>query len=128
EAVMVLGNSTRSKEQIKDTEEHLRQINPPDSANLHVALANRALRKGDLSTAESELQRALTADPKSALAHMAMANFLFSRKEMDRAGQEFKTAAELAPARSLERIRYAAFQATRGAPNDARATLKEVTR
>ena len=47
---------------------------------------------------------------------------------MDRAGQEFKTAAELAPARSLLRMRYAEFQITRGAPNDARATLKEVTR
>jgi Putative Zn-dependent protease, contains TPR repeats len=57
-----------------------------------------------------------------------MANFLFSRKDMDRAGQEFKTAAELAPARSLQRMRYAEFQAARGAPNDARATLKEITR
>ena len=128
EALIVLGNSTLSREQAEDTEEQLRQIKPPDSANLHLTLANLALRKGDLSTAENELQRALTADPKSAIAHMAMANFLFSRKEMDRAGQEFKTAAELAPARSLQRMRYAEFQATRGAPNDARATLKEVTR
>jgi Tfp pilus assembly protein PilF len=63
-------------------------------------LANLALRKGDSSTAENELQHALTADPKSAIAHMAMADFLFSRKDMDRAGQEFKIAAELAPARS----------------------------
>jgi tetratricopeptide (TPR) repeat protein len=128
EALILLGDSTLSKEQIEDTEEQLRQIKPPDSANLHLVLANLALRKGDLSTAENQLQRALTADPKSAIAHMAMANLLFSRKEMDRAGQEFKTAAELAPARSLQRMRYAEFQATRGAPNDARATLKEITR
>jgi tetratricopeptide (TPR) repeat protein len=128
QALIVLGDSTLSREQAEDTEEQLQQIKPPDSANLHLTLANLALRKGDLSAAENELQRALTADPKSAIAHMAMANFLFSRKEMDRAGQEFKTAAELAPARSLQRIRYAEFQATRGAPNDARATLKEVTR
>ena len=116
QALIVLGNSTLSKEQAEDTEEQLRQIKPPDSANLHLTLANLALRKGDLSTAENELQRALTADPKSAIAHMAMANFLFSRKEMDRAGQEFKTAAELAPVRSLQRMRYAEFQAhSRGA-------------
>src|SRR5436190_11953574 len=95
---------------------------------MHLTLSNLALRKVDLSTAENQLQRALTADPKSAIAHMAMGNFLFSQKEMDRAGQEFKTAAELAPARSLERMKYAEFQATRGALNDARATLKEVTR
>jgi tetratricopeptide (TPR) repeat protein len=128
EALIVLGNSILSREQADDTQEQLRQIKPPDSANLHLTLANLALRKGDVSTAENELQRALTADPKSAIAHMAMGNFLFSRKEMDRAGQEFKTAAELAPARSLLRMRYAEFQANRGAPNDARATLKEVTR
>lgn len=128
QALIVLGDSTLSKEQIKDTEEQLQRIKPPDSANLHLTLANLALRKSDLSTAEKELQHALTADPKSAIAHMAMANLLFLRKDMDRAGQEFKIAAELAPARSLERIRYAQFQASRGAPNDARATLKEITR
>ena len=67
-------------------------------------LANLALRKRDLSTAENELQRALTADPKSALAHMAMATFMFSQKEMDRAGQEYKTAAQL-EARQTMRVR-----------------------
>src|SRR4029077_18867514 len=128
EALIVLGNSTLSKEQIEDTEEQLRQIKPPDSANLHLVLANLALRKGDLSTAENELQRALTADPKSAPAHMAMANLRVLQKDMDRAGQEFKTAAELAPVRSLQRMRYAQFQAARGATYDANATLKEVTR
>jgi tetratricopeptide (TPR) repeat protein len=128
EALIVLGNSILSREQAVDTEEQLRQIKLPDSANLHLTLANLALRRGDVSTGENELQRALAADPKSAIAHMAMGNFLFSRKEMDRAGQEFKTAAELAPARSLLRTRYAEFQANQGAPNDARATLKEVTR
>jgi len=128
QALIVLGNSTQSKEQIEDTEQQLQQIKPPESANLHVALANLALRKGDLSTTENELQRALTADPKSAIAHMAMANFWLLRKDMDRAGQEFETAAELAPARSLQRVKYAEFQANRGAPNDARATLKEITR
>ena len=60
EALIVLGNSTVSKEQIQDTEEQLRQIKPPESANLHLALANLALRKGDLSTAENELQVAVT--------------------------------------------------------------------
>ena len=128
EALILLGDSTLSKEQLEDTEEQLRQIKPPDNVNLHVMLANLALRKNDLSTAEKELQRALTADPKSAIAHMAMAKFRFLQKDMDRAGQEFKTAAELAPARSVARLRYAEFQATRGAPNDARATLKEITR
>src|SRR4029077_11152795 len=128
QALIVLGDSTISREQADDTEEQLRQIKPPDSANLHLTLAHLALRKGDLSTAENELQRALAVDPKSAIAHMAMGNFLFSRKEMDRAGQEFKTAAELSPARSLLRMRYAEFQIAQRATNDARATLKEVTR
>lgn len=128
EALIVLGDSTVTKEQADDTEEQLKQIKPPDSANLHLTLANLALRKGDLSTAENELQRALAADPKSAIAHMAMGNLRYLQKDMDGAEQEFKTAADLAPVRSLERIKYAEFQAARGATSDARATLKEVTR
>ena len=128
QALLVLGDSTLSKQQIEDTEQQLRQIKPPESAELHLALANLALLKGDSSTTENELQRALTTDPKSAIAHMAMANFWFSRKDMDRAGQEFKTAAELAPVRSLQRVRYVEFQAISGAPNDVRTALKEITR
>ena len=57
EALIVLGNSTLSREQAEDTEKQLQQIKPPDSANLHLTLANLALRKGDLSTAENELQQ-----------------------------------------------------------------------
>jgi tetratricopeptide (TPR) repeat protein len=128
EALIVLGDSSRSKEQIEDTEQQLRQIKVPESADLHLALANMALRKNDSATTESELQRALALEPKSAIAHMAMANFRFVQKDMDRAGQEFKIAAELAPARSIQRLKYAEFQAMKGAPNDARATLKEITR
>ena len=128
EALVVLGDSSRTKEQVDETEQQLQQIKPPESAELHVVLANLALRKSDSTTAESELQSALTVAPKSAIAHLAMANFRFLQKDMDRAGQEFKIAAELAPARSMQRVKYAEFQALRGAPNDGRATLKEITR
>jgi tetratricopeptide (TPR) repeat protein len=128
QALLVLGDSSRSKEQIEETEQQLQQIKPPESAELHLALANLALRKSDLSTTESELLRALTVEPKSAVAHMAMANFRFLQKDMDRAGQEFKIAAQLAPTRSMQRVKYAEFQAIRGAPNDGWATLKEITR
>jgi tetratricopeptide (TPR) repeat protein len=128
EALIVLGDSTRSKEQAEEAQQRLQQIKPPESAELHLALANLALRKGDSSTTESELQRALTVDPKSAVAHMAVGNFRFLQKDMDRAAQEFKIAAELAPARSIQRVKYAEFQAMRGAPNDGRATVKEITR
>src|ERR1700736_6778218 len=127
-ALLVLGDSSRSKEQIEETQQQLQQIKPPESAELHLALANLALRKGDSSATESELQRALAVAPKSAIAHMGMANFRFLQKDMDRAGPEFKIAAELAPARSIQRVKYAEFQAIRGAPNDGRATVKEITR
>ena len=128
QALLVLGDSSRSREQIDETEQQLQQIKPPESAELHVVLANLAVRKSDSTTTESELQRALTVEPKSAIAHLAMANFRFLQKDMDRAGQEFKIAAELAPARSMQRVKYAEFQVLRGAPNDGRATLKEITR
>src|ERR1700676_3366990 len=128
QALLVLGDSSRSREQIDETEQQLQQIKPPESAELHLVLANLALRKSDLSTTESELQRALTVEPKSAVAHMAMANFRFLQKDMDRAGQEFKIAAQPAPTRSIQRVKYAEFQAFRGAPNDGWATVKEITR
>src|SRR6202045_22417 len=76
-ALLVLGASSRSKEQIEETQQQLQQIKPPESAELHLALANLALRKGDSSATESELQRALAISPKSAIAHMGMANFRF---------------------------------------------------
>src|SRR4029077_11701215 len=38
EALIVLGDSTLSRDQIEDTEKQLQQINPPDSANLHLTL------------------------------------------------------------------------------------------
>jgi Tfp pilus assembly protein PilF len=94
EALTVLGDSSRSKEQIEETEQQLHQINPPESADLHLALANLALRKGDSSTVENELQRALIVEPKSVIAHMAMANFRLLQRDMNRAGQEFKILSE----------------------------------
>ena len=128
DALLVLADSVRSKQEIEEVEQQLQQLRLPESAALQLALAGLALRKNDPATAEKELQRALALEPKSAVAHLAMAHFRALQKDLNQAGQEFKTAAELAPIRSTERLKYAEFQAATGALNEARVSLRETTR
>jgi len=128
DAVLIMADSVRSKQEMDEVEKQLGELRIPESASLHLALATLALRKGDLATAEKEVQQAVTLEPKSAIAHMAMGNFRTLQKDLKQAGTEFKMAADLSPVRSIERLKYAEFQATTGAANDARANLKEITR
>ena len=128
EALLTLGESVRTEQELKEVEQHVQQMKVPESSTLHLVLGSLAARKNDATGAEDELQRALKLDPNSAFAHMSMGNFYLLRKDITRAGEEFKTAAQLAPIRSIHRLRYADFQARSGALEDARASLKEITR
>ena len=128
EALLILAESVRTEQELKEVEQQIQQIKVPESSTLHLILGNLALQKNDTATAERELQRALDLEPKSAVVHRVMANLYLSRKQPNRAGEELKTAAELAPIRSSDRLRYVDFQARNGALNDAKAELKEITR
>jgi tetratricopeptide (TPR) repeat protein len=128
DAVLILADSVRSREEIDDAEQQLGKLETPESAAVHLALATLTLRKGDVATAENELQRAIALEPKSAIAHMAMGNFRTLQKDLKQAGPEFKLGADLAPVRSIERLKYAEFQAASGLTNEARAELNEITR
>jgi tetratricopeptide (TPR) repeat protein len=128
EAILVLADTSQSKEEIAATEEQLQKFPQRETVTFHLASASLALRKGDLEGAANEIQKALAVDPKSRQAHLAMASIFGLRKDPDHTRQELKSAADLAPLRSVERIRYADFQAANGAIDEAKASLQEITK
>jgi tetratricopeptide (TPR) repeat protein len=128
EAILVLADTSQSKEEIAATEEQLQKFPQRETVTFHLASASLALRKGDLEGASNEVQKALALEPKSRQAHLAMASIFASRKDLGQTRIELKSAADLAPLRSVERIRYADFQATNGAVDEAKASLQEITK
>ena len=127
EAILVLADTSYSKEEIAATEEQLQKFPQRETAPFHLASASVALRKGDLEGASNEVQKALAVEPKSRQAHSAMASIYGLRKDLDQTRLELKSAADLAPVRSVERIKYADFQAANGAIGEAKASLQEIT-
>jgi len=127
EAILVLADSSQSKEEIAATEEQLQKFPQRSTAAFHLASASLALRKGNLEGASDEVQKALTMEPKSRQAHLAMASIFELQKDLDHTRLELKSAADLAPVRSVERIKYADFQAANGATGEAKASLQEIT-
>jgi tetratricopeptide (TPR) repeat protein len=128
EAIVVLADTSQTKEEIATTEEQLQKFPLRETVPFHLASASVALRKGDLEGASNEVQKALAVEPKSRQAHLAMASIYGLRKDVGQTRLELKSAADVAPMRSVERIRYADFQAANGAIDDAKASLQEVTK
>ena len=127
EAMLVLVDASRSRRELYDAEQRLRDLNSGDQVGFHLASAGLALRKRDLPLALNETNKALSLDPKSVDAHLALAKISWSQNDLTKADQEFKIAADLAPARSAAPLLYAEFKARTGAMDDARARLKAVT-
>jgi tetratricopeptide (TPR) repeat protein len=127
EAIVLLAETAGTKEAVASTEEHLQKMKEPDRAAVHLASAALFGRKGDIATAEAEIQKALSLDPKSVTAHLAMANLLLAKKDTARAGDALKTAADLSPPRSPARIRLAEFKVRSGAVDEGKALLKQMT-
>jgi tetratricopeptide (TPR) repeat protein len=128
EAIILLADTSRTQQEVNETEQRLQKFTDHRRVSFHLALASLALRKGDLVSAEKEIKQGLTLDQKSPSAHLAMAGLLSLRKDSVRSGQELKIAAELSPVRSAARLRYAEFQANTGAVDDATAITREITR
>jgi tetratricopeptide (TPR) repeat protein len=127
EAILVLADTSYSKEEIAATEEQLQKFPERGTATFHLASGSLALRKGDLEGASNEVQKAIAVEPKSRQAHLAMASIFASRKDVDQTRLELRRAADLAPVRSVERVKYAQFQAANGAIAEAKAALQEIT-
>ena len=102
----------------------------PEKASVwyYLAGANLAMRKSDLTAAQSLIGRALTADPKLAEAHRSRAALLLMQKNQKGAVAELKAAADLSPPRSSMKINYADYLARTGAAAEATAYLKELTK
>ena len=126
DALLVLADSSRSKEEIAAAEQQLQKFPNKSTAAFPLAAASLAMRKGDLSTASDEIQQALAIEPNSAHAHLVMAVMYLLRQNRSHAEAELKAAADLAPLRSEERIKYAEFQSASGAADAAKATLQNI--
>ena len=128
DAIIVLTEAVRSKEDIQTAQEQLERYPKKDDISFHLASANLLLNGGNVAAAETALRQALTVDPNSSAAHMAMGDLYLLKKDQKRAGEEFKKAAELAPVRSMNRLKYAAFISASGDKEETRRISTEMTR
>jgi tetratricopeptide (TPR) repeat protein len=128
DAIMVLAEAARSKEDIEAAEEQLQKFPKKNDVSFYLASANLFFTKGDQAAAGNALRQALAADPKSSRAHMALGDLYLFHKDKKQAGEEFKKAAELAPVRSIERLKYAAFTSEAGELDETRRIATEMTK
>jgi len=128
EAIILLSDTSQTKEEIAATEKQLEKFPKKETAEFHLAAASLAARKGELGRAGDELEQAVAANPKSPRVHSAMAYLYALRQNAGRVGSELKMAADLAPVRSQERIKYAEFQAANNAVDEAKASLRNITK
>ena len=128
QALLLLAEASRNQRDIDDAERRLQSIDAKDKAGYQLALAGLSLRKKDVASAESAVQRALALDSSSIEAHLALGKIYWSRNDLKRADQEFTRAAQLAAPRSVARLICAEFKARTGALIEAKARLHEITR
>ena len=128
DALLVLADTTRTKEDVEETSQQLAKFPRRDSASFLVASARMALGKGDPGTAETLLQQAIAADPKSSVAYLAMGDLYVAKKDLAKAAEAYKTGADLSPPRSSTRVLYAQFKLQTGATEEAKNALTEITR
>ena len=107
DAFILAAETARTPEQVRETEQLLKNASAKNTAAYQIALANLAGRKEDLAGAQAAVKRALEVEPKSPEAHQAAAILALLEKKSDVALNEFKTAASLAPPRSPAQLAYA---------------------
>ena len=127
DALLVLADTAQTAEQMRATEQELSKAEGRPSANLFIAKAALAGKKGDAVAAEKALTRALEIDPKSGPAHLGMGNLRLAQKDAARAGAAFQKAAEVSSPRSMARLKYVEFLAQNGSREEARKSLVALT-
>ena len=70
DAMIVLAEAARSKEDIQAAEEQLQKFPKKNDVSFYLASANVFFNSGDPGAADNALREALAADPKSSRAHM----------------------------------------------------------
>ena len=127
EALALLAETDRTKEDIARTEQLLQKVHDRGKASYYMALANLDFHKGDTAGAEAALQRATQLDPKSPTAYLALATLHFQAKDKTRGLQDLKKAADIPQSRSIAKIRLAEFKVLNGSVDEAKRLLNEIT-
>ena len=94
EAIILVAESSQSKEDIAATEQELEKFPQKNTAAFHLATASLALQKGEGGAASDEIQQALAAEPKSSRAHLVMGYVYMLRRNPNHAGPELKRSEE----------------------------------
>ena len=128
EAMRLLVEASLTQEDLEDAERRLGNLKTVDTPGFHIARALLLFRKGDLGSAQIELERALALDPNSVEARLFLGKLYLSKGETAQAERKFKSAAELAPPRAPARLAYAEFKLRTGAIDEAKLLLTEITR
>ena len=128
EAIALLSETDRTKEDVAYTEQMLKQFKDHNKAFYNIAVANVAFRKGDSAAADAALHRAAQLEPKSPTPYLALAALYFQAKDKTQGLENLKKAADLPPARSTAKVKLAEFTALNGAVEKAKQILKELTR
>jgi tetratricopeptide (TPR) repeat protein len=128
DAIAVLGESARTKEDIEGAEQQIQKFPNKNNVSFHLAMANLALHQGNAKAAADAVRQALAVDPNSFAAHTAMGDMYLYQKDVKQASEEYKKAADLAPLRSTERLKYAAFEFATGDPDETRRVATEMTK
>lgn len=127
EAIALLSETDRTKEDVARTEQMLQQFHDHNKVSYNMAVANIAFHKGDMTAAEAALRRVSQLDPKSPTPYLALATLHFQAKDKTRGLEELRKAADLPLARSTAKVRLAEFKALDGAVEPAKQMLKEMT-
>jgi len=125
EALLILAQASPGAKEATELEEQVKKFPQQDSPYVPFALAIAALRHGDLTGAQANLDKVISIAPKLAEAHQ-FKGLLLAARGQDGSG-DLKTAAELAPVRSLERLSYAESLMQAGKAEEAKAYLKTLT-
>jgi tetratricopeptide (TPR) repeat protein len=128
EALALLAETDRTKEEIASTEQLLQKFRDHDKSSYNMAIANVAFHKGDIPGAEAALRRASQLDPKASTPYLALATLHYQAKDTTKGLEDLKKAAELQPSRSIAKVRLAEFKALNGAVDEAKQALQEITR
>ena len=124
EALRLLVEISFQPSDLAEAQRALESFPEKGAVDFYLASATLALHRNDLSTAETEIRRALEIDPNSSLGHVAAGYLANIRKDFPRARNELKAGADLSPPRSSARLKYAEFLITAGATAEAKGSLE----
>jgi tetratricopeptide (TPR) repeat protein len=127
EALMLLAEAALTPEAMTECEERIARANAPDKAPVLLASALIELRRGQVDSGTSSVERTLEIDPKFARALALQGTLFRMRKLPEKALDPLKKAADLAGPRSTETGSYAKLLMELDHKDESVALLKQAT-